>query len=88
MSMWKVSNQQTQERMGEFYSRLLAGMRRADALREAQLILKAKYPAPFHWGAFISQGDPGALPVVDQSCGATVPGRLVWGIWPCLCFAL
>jgi CHAT domain-containing protein len=61
MSLWKVPDQQTQELMEEFYRRLLAGTARADALREAQLTLKAKYPAPLHWGAFISQGDPSAL---------------------------
>ena len=61
MSLWKVPDQQTQELMEEFYRRLLAGTARADALREAQLTLKAKYPAPVHWGAFISQGDPSAL---------------------------
>ena len=61
MSLWKVPDQQTQELMEEFYRRLLAGTARADALRETQLTLKAKYPAPVHWGASISQGDPSAL---------------------------
>ena len=34
----------------------------ADALREAQLALKAKYPDPLYWGAFICQGNPGPQP--------------------------
>ena len=61
MSLWKVPDEQTRELMTDFYSRLLAGRGRADALREAQLAMKAKYPDPFYWGAFICQGDPGPL---------------------------
>ena len=62
MSLWKVPDQQTQELMVDFYGRILAGRARADALREAQLALKAKYPDPLYWGAFICQGNPGPLP--------------------------
>ena len=58
MSLWKVPDQQTQELMEEFYRRILDGQPRADALREAQLAMKAKYPDPLYWGAFICQGDP------------------------------
>jgi CHAT domain-containing protein/tetratricopeptide (TPR) repeat protein len=61
MSLWKVSDQQTQELMVDFYQRLLEGTPCADALREAQLSMKAKYHNPFYWGAFICQGDPGPL---------------------------
>jgi CHAT domain-containing protein/tetratricopeptide (TPR) repeat protein len=62
MSLWKVPDQQTQELMQEFYRRILEGQPRADALREAQLAMKAKYPPPLYWGAFICQGDPRSLP--------------------------
>lgn len=62
MSLWKVPDQQTQELMVDFYSRILAGQGRADALREAQLALKARQPDPLYWGAFICQGDPAPLP--------------------------
>jgi hypothetical protein len=61
MSLWKVPDRQTQELMEEFYRRILAGQSRADALREAQLSLKSRYPDPFYWGAFICQGDPAPL---------------------------
>jgi CHAT domain-containing protein len=61
MSLWKVPDEQTRELMTDFYGRLLAGRGRADALREAQLAMKEKYPDPFYWGAFICQGDPGPL---------------------------
>jgi tetratricopeptide (TPR) repeat protein len=62
MSLWSVPDQQTQELMEDFHQRILNGQPRADALREAQLALKARYPDPFYWGAFICQGNPGPLP--------------------------
>jgi CHAT domain-containing protein/tetratricopeptide (TPR) repeat protein len=61
MSLWKVPDEQTRELMVDFYRRLLAGEGRAEALRQAQLAMKAKYPDPFYWGAFICQGDPAPL---------------------------
>ena len=61
MSLWKVPDQQTQELMVDFYQRQLRGEIRAAALRQAQLAVKARYPHPRYWGAFICQGDPGPL---------------------------
>jgi CHAT domain-containing protein len=58
MSLWKVPDDQTRELMEDFYHRLLAGEGRAEALRQAQLTMKAKYSDPYYWGAFICQGDP------------------------------
>lgn len=63
MSLWKVPDQQTQELMVEFYQRLRDGEPRAEALRNAQLAMKEKYPHPRWWGAFICQGEPGKLEV-------------------------
>jgi CHAT domain-containing protein/tetratricopeptide (TPR) repeat protein len=79
MSLWKVPDDQTRELMEDFYRRLLAGEGRAEALRQAQLAMKTKYPDPFCWGAFICQGDPGplVLPPVRprrQPAGASVAG--------------
>jgi CHAT domain-containing protein len=61
MSLWKVPDEPTRELMEGFYRRLLAGEGRAEALRQAQLALKVRYPEPFYWGAFICQGDPSPL---------------------------
>jgi tetratricopeptide (TPR) repeat protein len=61
MSLWKVPDKQTKELMVDFYKRLLSGKPRADALREAQLTVKEKYPNPYYWGAFICQGNPGSI---------------------------
>jgi CHAT domain-containing protein len=66
MSLWPVPDWQTQELMEDFYRRLLAGEARAEALRAAQLALKAKDLAPRHWGALICQGDPGPLPAAQR----------------------
>ena len=62
MSLWKVPDHETQQLMEYFYQGILKGRHRADALREAQLELKAAYPHPRYWGAFVCQGDPGPLP--------------------------
>lgn len=61
MSLWKVPDQQTQELMIDFYQRILSGQSHIDALRAAQLAMKARYRDPCYWGAFICQGNPGLL---------------------------
>src|SRR2546428_2997055 len=40
---------------------ILNGQSRTFALREAQLALKKRGLQPYYWGAFICQGNPGAL---------------------------
>ncbi len=47
MSLWKVPDEQTKELMVDFYKLLLSGKPRAEALREAQLAMKKKYPNPY-----------------------------------------
>lgn len=64
MSPWKVPDTATRELMIDFYRRILTGTPKADALREAQLELRKRYPHPGDWGAFICQGDPG--PYIDN----------------------
>jgi CHAT domain-containing protein/tetratricopeptide (TPR) repeat protein len=71
MSLWKVPDEPTRELMEDFYDRLLAGEGRAEALRQAQLAMKAKYPDPFYWGAFICQGDPSPLGMVRPGIAGT-----------------
>jgi CHAT domain-containing protein len=69
MSLWKVPDEQTRELMEKFYRGLLEGKGRARALRGAQMAMKAKYPDPLFWGAFICQGDPGPLESpIDPQC--------------------
>jgi len=61
MSLWKVPDKPTQELMSDFYRRLLMKTTKADALREAQIELRKRYPHPKAWGAFICQGDIGLI---------------------------
>ena len=61
MSLWSVPDEQTRALMEDFYRRIHAGQPRAEALRAAQMAIRAEHPDPFYWGGFICQGNPGAL---------------------------
>jgi len=50
-SLWKVDDQETQDLMVGFYERL-PRMEKDKALREAQLMVKKRYPHPVFWGLF------------------------------------
>jgi CHAT domain-containing protein len=56
MSLWQVDDAATQELMTNFYSHWLKGGDKYMAFRQAQLELKAKYPQPYYWGAFVLSG--------------------------------
>ncbi|MCC5945598.1 MAG: CHAT domain-containing protein [Bernardetiaceae bacterium] len=57
MSLWKVSDEATQMLMSEFYKNLLSGKSKREAFKAAQLSLKAKFPEPYFWGAFVMIGE-------------------------------
>ena len=58
MSLWKVDDKVTQEFMTRFYE---IWLNERTTIREAfnrtQLEIKAKYPQPYYWGAFILVGE-------------------------------
>ena len=58
MSLWKVDDKVTQEFMSRFYE---IWLNEKTSIREAfnktQLEIKAKYPQPYYWGAFILVGE-------------------------------
>ena len=56
MSLWQVDDVATQELMTTFYSIWIQGGDKHAAFRQTQLALKAKYPQPFYWGAFVLSG--------------------------------
>lgn len=56
MSLWKVSDEATEELMIGFYTNYLVSKDKVAAFRQAQLDLKKKYDAPFYWGAFVLIG--------------------------------
>ncbi len=55
-TLWKVDDKATYLLMKDFY-RNLRTMRKADALRTAQLNMMRDYPQTFFWGAFVLTGD-------------------------------
>lgn len=61
MTLWKIPDEETRMLMESFYRHVLEGKPGAEALREAQLEVRAVSSRPFFWGAFICQGDPGSL---------------------------
>src|SRR5262249_10710939 len=63
MSLWKVPDQHTQKLIDDFLRRILACEPGAEALRAAQLSMKASFSHPSYWAAFICQGLPGLLPL-------------------------
>lgn len=60
-SLWRIPDLQTNELMLSFYHSVLKGEGCADALRAAQLALRARDPNPLYWAAFICEGDPGPI---------------------------
>lgn len=57
ISLWKVSDEPTQELMSNFYSNWVAGMTKREAFGKAQQVIKAKFKHPFYWGAFVMIGE-------------------------------
>jgi CHAT domain-containing protein len=57
MSLWKVDDTATQLLMNYFYTAILKGKPKREALRMAQLELKKLYPNPYYWGAFVIVGE-------------------------------
>lgn len=55
-SLWKVSDESTALLMRVFHERLHAGRQPATALREAELAVRSRYPAPTYWAAFVNTG--------------------------------
>ena len=58
MSLWKVDDKVTQEFMSRFYEIWLndeTSIR--ETFNKTQLEIKAKYPQPYYWGAFILVGE-------------------------------
>ena len=54
-SLWQVDDQATRDLMVNFYINL-PKMSKDEALRQAQLKVKNKYPHPYYWAAFLLTG--------------------------------
>ena len=56
-SLWSVPDGSTPELMAEFYGQLQQNPNKAQALRQAMLIMMKKHPEPRDWGAFTLIGE-------------------------------
>jgi hypothetical protein len=70
MNVWCTPDIQTSEFMENFYRHILDGRPCAAALRQTQLDMKAKWPHPFYWGAFLCLGDLNPLPTLPTQASA------------------
>jgi CHAT domain-containing protein/Tfp pilus assembly protein PilF len=60
-TLWKVNDKTSHELIERYYSNLLAGEDRAEALRTAMRALRQKHPHPYFWAPFITIGQDGRL---------------------------
>lgn len=60
-SLWPVHDAATRDLMRAYYRRLRQGDGRAAAMQRAVQELRAKYPHPYYWAAFIVIGDGSPL---------------------------
>ena len=60
-SLWSVDDEPTSLLMEQFYTYLRRGMNKAQALRQAQQVVRKIYPHPYFWAAFSLTGDGGKL---------------------------
>lgn len=58
MTLWSIPDEPTAELMQKFYSELRSGTSKAQALRQAMLSTKRKYPSATDWAAFMLIGLP------------------------------
>ncbi len=56
MSLWKVSDEATQQLMTNFYQNWIQSGDKHAAFRQAQLSLMEQYAEPYYWGAFVMIG--------------------------------
>jgi CHAT domain-containing protein len=56
VSLWAIPDQPTATLMTEFYGNLNQGQDAAQALRQAMLITRDRYPSPSAWAAFTLTG--------------------------------
>jgi CHAT domain-containing protein len=57
MSLWKVDDTATHELMTLFYEYWLRELNKQQAFKKAQHSMRAKYPDPYYWGAFVLVGE-------------------------------
>ncbi|MCL4298816.1 MAG: CHAT domain-containing protein [Anaerolineae bacterium] len=66
-SLWNVEDQATSLLMEHFYTHLKDGTGKAEALRQAQIEIREKYPHPYYWSAFVLSGDGGEVTDIQST---------------------
>ena len=56
MTLWDVHDRSTAQFMTLFYRGLVAGMNKAEAVRQAMTELRKQWPHPYYWAPFILVG--------------------------------
>ncbi len=56
MTLWKVDDESTEKLMTAFYRSWIQLGDKAEALHRTQMEIKAQYPDPYYWGAFVMMG--------------------------------
>jgi len=57
-SLWRIDDRATAELMGLMYESMIKkGRQPSAALREAQITMSRRWPAPYYWAAFTHQGE-------------------------------
>lgn len=76
-----MPDEETKELMVSFYTKILNGREKAQALRESQREMihkqrkEGKSDSPFYWGAFVCVGDPGKFGEAVQHKTETKPEK-------------
>ncbi len=65
-TLWPIGDRSTAYFMDGFYEQLSRGLDKTSALRLAKVrMLRSKYAHPFHWAAFVLNGDFGPISLVE-----------------------
>ncbi len=56
VSLWRVNDRSTTLLMKRFYEGLLDGLSKPEALRQAAIEVKTRFPHPYYWAPFILMG--------------------------------
>jgi CHAT domain-containing protein len=58
VELWRIRREPADAFFARFYSELLSGKSKQEAMRTAQLAVRADYPHPLHWAPFVLAGRP------------------------------
>ena len=75
-SLWHIGDRSTARFMDVFYEHLSRGMGKAQALRQAKIqMLRSRSQHPFHWAAFLLNGDFGPVVGIRSRAETVEPAQ-------------